>query len=297
MSSKRKWDQPADNNAHKAQRADDGKSASEAAAAAAAASAIAAKITAQFATSSGGGGGATGVLLGPRDQYDGAFVHDVDINDVRNRYLLTRASTQEEIREETGASVTTKGVWYPDRSKATDRDPPLYLHISASSQEALDKAAKKVEELIAMDMGSLVENKDVRKERVSSRVFQFWIKHGLTDFGFDRENGQKQNYQLDLNRYGISTCAQELLGQRVCSSSTSSKRRIRVYKSRASGPVLSTTKPTVSRMSLCTFISRMFISPGYVNWTNRIKGSGRGSSRSCEGVDRGSSRSCPYRAW
>lgn len=173
MSSKRKWDQAADDDhsisAAKAQRADDSKSASEAAAAAAA---IAHKIAAQFAASPpigpSGGGGATGILLGPRDPYDGAYVHDIDINDMRNRYLLTRASTQEEVRDETGCSVTTKGVWYPDRAKATDKDPPLYLHLSAGSQEAMDKAVRKVEELIAMDMGSLVEDKkDMKRERVS----------------------------------------------------------------------------------------------------------------------------------
>lgn len=64
-----------------------------------------------------------------------------------------------QIHEDTGASVSTKGVWYPDRSRATEKDPPLYLHISANSQEILDNAIAKVNELIAIDMGSLVEDK------------------------------------------------------------------------------------------------------------------------------------------
>ena len=92
MSSKRKWDQAApedDISPHKAAKADDSKSASEAAAAAAA---IAAKIAASFAGSSSTGGG--GVSLGPKDPHDGEFTHDIDINDVRNRYLLTKGSTQ-----------------------------------------------------------------------------------------------------------------------------------------------------------------------------------------------------------
>lgn len=94
MSSKRKWDQEGPNDGHdspsKAIKTEDGKSASEAAAAAAA---IAAKIAAQFAGSSGGG-----VSLGPRDPHDGDFTHDIDINDVRNRYLLTKGSTQAQVR-------------------------------------------------------------------------------------------------------------------------------------------------------------------------------------------------------
>ncbi|KAG6821109.1 hypothetical protein H0H93_006448 [Arthromyces matolae] len=158
MSSKRKWDQPAvgedeKDTPTKVARTEESKTASDAAAAAAA---IAAKIAAQFAN----GAGAL------KDLHDGEYTHDIDINDVRNRYLLTKGSTQEQINEETGASVSTKGVWYPDRSKATDENPPLFIHISAHSSEARDAAIKKINELIAIDMGSLVESKtDRQKER------------------------------------------------------------------------------------------------------------------------------------
>ncbi|KAL1692740.1 hypothetical protein GGG16DRAFT_123844 [Schizophyllum commune] len=158
MSSKRKWDQPAEEEtASKVAKTDDNKTASEAAAAAAA---IAAKIAAQFA-----GGGASG-LLGPKDPHDGEFAKDIDINDVRNRYVLTKGTTQQQIHEETGASITTKGVWYPDRSKATDRDPPLYLHVTANTEETLKKAVDKINDLINTDLGPLVEDK---KDRVRER--------------------------------------------------------------------------------------------------------------------------------
>ncbi|EMD34792.1 hypothetical protein CERSUDRAFT_86213 [Gelatoporia subvermispora B] len=162
MSSKRKWDQagPEGNEADgpvKAVKTEEGKTAAEAAAAAAA---IAAKIAAQFASAPGGGLGS-----GSKDPHDGDFTHDIDINDVRNRYLLTKGSTQQQIHEETGASVSTKGTWYPDRSKATEKDPPLYLHISATTQEILDRATDKVTELINLDMGSLVEDKKDRLRR------------------------------------------------------------------------------------------------------------------------------------
>ncbi|KAF8882156.1 hypothetical protein CPB84DRAFT_1817151 [Gymnopilus junonius] len=155
--SKRKWDQPAPGDEPaapaKVAKTDEGKSASEAAAAAAA---IAAKIAAQFAN---------GLLGGDSKEHDGEFTHNIDINDVRNRYLLTKGSTQDQIHEETGASVGTRGVWYPDRSKATEKDPPLYIHISAKTKEMLDKAIDKINELISLDMGSLVEKGDKNKER------------------------------------------------------------------------------------------------------------------------------------
>ncbi|TBU61094.1 eukaryotic type KH-domain type I [Dichomitus squalens] len=160
MSSKRKWDQAApeadeaEGPSAKATKVEEGKSASEAAAAAAA---IAAKIAAQFASSGGATPG-----TGNKDLHDGEFTHDIDINDIRNRYLLTKGSTQQQIHDETGASISTKGVWYPDRSKATEKDPPLYLHISATTQEVLQRAVDKVNELINTDMGSLVEDKSSR---------------------------------------------------------------------------------------------------------------------------------------
>ena len=61
--------------------------------------------------------------------------------------------------------VSTKGVWYPDRSKATDKDPPLYLHVTASTAEVLRKAVDKINELMAIDLGSLVVE-DKRREKV-----------------------------------------------------------------------------------------------------------------------------------
>lgn len=93
MSSKRKWDQAApedgDGPSSKATKVEEGKTASEAAAAAAA---IAAKIAAQFASSGGPSIGG-----GSKDPHDGDFTHDIDINDVRNRYLLTKGSTQQQV--------------------------------------------------------------------------------------------------------------------------------------------------------------------------------------------------------
>jgi len=90
MSSKRKWDDAPVDTPTKAAKTDETKTASEAAAAAAA---IAAKIAAQFAGPSGSGG----IGGDMKDLHDADFTHDIDINDVRNRYMLTKGSTQTEV--------------------------------------------------------------------------------------------------------------------------------------------------------------------------------------------------------
>lgn len=92
MSSKRKWDDAPGDTPVKAAKTDESKTASEAAAAAAA---IAAKIAAQFV-----GPGASGGDM--KDPHDADFTHDIDINDVRNRYMLTKGSTQTEVGTLTG---------------------------------------------------------------------------------------------------------------------------------------------------------------------------------------------------
>ncbi|ORX49070.1 hypothetical protein DM01DRAFT_261046 [Hesseltinella vesiculosa] len=76
------------------------------------------------------------------------FIKKIDINHLKNRYMLTRGATQQEIGEQTGADVTTRGRYYPEPQKATDSEPPLHLVITAPSQESLDAATAKINELI-----------------------------------------------------------------------------------------------------------------------------------------------------
>ncbi|EJT99349.1 hypothetical protein DACRYDRAFT_82492 [Dacryopinax primogenitus] len=166
---KRKWDQPGDEDTPykipKRESApavnDEETEGPKSAEAASAAAAIAAKIAAQF---SGGGGGAAAAI---HDPFDGEFTKNIEINDLRNRYVLTKGTTQQEISVETGASVTTKGTWYPDKTKASERDPPLYLHVSAKTKESLDRAVAKIDELMNQELGPLVEDRrrDERRER------------------------------------------------------------------------------------------------------------------------------------
>ncbi|RCH93586.1 hypothetical protein CU098_004600, partial [Rhizopus stolonifer] len=89
-----------------------------------------------------------GIPLHVEDSKEGEFTKNIPINELKNRYMLTRGATQTQIHQETGADVTTRGKYYPDISLATPGEPPLFLHVSAKSQESLDKALKSIQEMI-----------------------------------------------------------------------------------------------------------------------------------------------------
>jgi len=78
---KRRWNEPAG----------DSSSDFRANEAAAAAAAIAAKIAASLRP------GATGSELVKRENHEEGFVKDIEINDLRNRYVLTKGSTQKQV--------------------------------------------------------------------------------------------------------------------------------------------------------------------------------------------------------
>ncbi|CAN6667311.1 hypothetical protein TRVA0_039S00650 [Trichomonascus vanleenenianus] len=99
-----------------------------------------------------------------KDEEDTLLTKDIEINDLRNKYLLTKAATQEMIKTDTGAIVETKGKYYPDKTMATEKLPPLYLHVEARTKNSLDKAVAKIEELINQDLGSLVDERRFRRQ-------------------------------------------------------------------------------------------------------------------------------------
>ncbi|GAB1313033.1 hypothetical protein MFIFM68171_03243 [Madurella fahalii] len=94
---------------------------------------------------------------------DGDYIKDIEVNDLRNRYLLTKGSTQKMIKEETGADVTTRGSYYPDKNMATPANPPLYLHVTSTTKEGLDKAVAKIEELMKQELPQLVDERRFRR--------------------------------------------------------------------------------------------------------------------------------------
>ncbi|KAF8418537.1 hypothetical protein EV426DRAFT_539402 [Tirmania nivea] len=96
---------------------------------------------------------------------DGDYIKDIEVNDLRNRYMLTKGATQKMIKEETGADVTTRGAYYPDKSMATPQNPPLYLHVTSTTKEGLEKAVAKIDELMKQDLPNLVDERRFRRPR------------------------------------------------------------------------------------------------------------------------------------
>ncbi|KAM0815271.1 hypothetical protein AB5N19_01065 [Seiridium cardinale] len=150
--------------------------------AAAAAAAAAAKINAQIQAKKGiqhvdvppirsastespgpNAASATPNLTGEVYVADGDYIKDIEVNDLRNRYLLTKGSTQKMIKEDTGADVTTRGSYYPDKSMATAANPPLYLHVTSTSKVGLDQAVAKIEELMKQELPNLVDERRFRR--------------------------------------------------------------------------------------------------------------------------------------
>ena len=64
-----------------------------------------------------------------------------------------------QIEDETGASIETKGVWVPDRTRMPPGEMPLYLHIVAKSQVVLDAAVREVQKLIDQELAPLIEER------------------------------------------------------------------------------------------------------------------------------------------
>ncbi|XP_058485070.1 KH homology domain-containing protein 4-like [Solea solea] len=81
-------------------------------------------------------------------------ITEVDINDVplNCRDLLTKGKTQEDIRQCTGAIVTTKGHYMSDSDRDKAGQRPLYLHVRAKTQEQVNKAVIRIKEVISEEV-------------------------------------------------------------------------------------------------------------------------------------------------
>ncbi|EPS28699.1 hypothetical protein POX_f07777 [Penicillium oxalicum] len=101
---------------------------------------------------------------------DGDYIKDIEINDLRNRYTLTKGSTQKMIKDETGADVTTRGNYYPDKNMATASNPPLYLHVTSTSKEGLDKAVQIIDDLMKKELPNLVDERRFRRREPEQQV-------------------------------------------------------------------------------------------------------------------------------
>ncbi|PSS27184.1 hypothetical protein M430DRAFT_32026 [Amorphotheca resinae ATCC 22711] len=108
-------------------------------------------------------GNSTTTVNGEMYIADGDYIRDIEVNDLRNRYTLTKGSTQKMIKEETGADVTTRGSYLPDKSMATPSNPPLYLHVTSTTKQGLEQAVAKIEELMKQELPNLVDERRFRR--------------------------------------------------------------------------------------------------------------------------------------
>ncbi|PLB38920.1 KH domain-containing protein [Aspergillus candidus] len=94
---------------------------------------------------------------------DGDYIKDIEINDLRNRYTLTKGSTQKMIKDETGADVTTRGNYYPDKNMATAANPPLFLHVTSTNKDGLERAVELINDLMQKELPNLVDERRFRR--------------------------------------------------------------------------------------------------------------------------------------
>ncbi|KAG9257387.1 KH domain protein [Emericellopsis atlantica] len=110
------------------------------------------------------------VLSGEMYVDDGDYIQDIEVNDLRNKYVVTKGATQKMIKEETGAGtlltlqdVTTRGAFYPNKALATAANPPLYLHVTSQNKEGLEKAVSMIQNMIKQELPQLVDDRRLRR--------------------------------------------------------------------------------------------------------------------------------------
>ncbi|KAK3702025.1 hypothetical protein LTR37_015139 [Vermiconidia calcicola] len=96
---------------------------------------------------------------------DGDYIRDIEVNDLRNRYTLTKGSTQKMVRiaHVFFKDVTTRGNYYPDKSMATAANPPLYLHVTSTSKDGLELAVQEINELMKQELPNLIDERRFKR--------------------------------------------------------------------------------------------------------------------------------------
>mmetsp|Transcript_38578 Transcript_38578/g.62491 ORF Transcript_38578/g.62491 Transcript_38578/m.62491 type:complete len:406 (+) Transcript_38578:99-1316(+) len=113
------------------------------------------------------------------------FVREIEINDSRNRFLLTKGSTQNQIYRETGCVVITRGKYRPPGTISPEPkgERPLYLHLSSETEEALERGVRAVEDILSQAPHF---PPDPRERHPSEKVVMQPVTHKVI-LGMDQE--------------------------------------------------------------------------------------------------------------
>lgn len=65
--------------------------------------------------------------------------------------------------------IEVRGKYYPDKSMATERDPPMFLHISSPTKTKMEAAVGMANKLINSELGPLVDERRFRKKEEFER--------------------------------------------------------------------------------------------------------------------------------
>lgn len=104
------------------------------------------------------------------------------------------------------------------------QNPPLFLHITSTSKDGLEKAIEKIEELMKQELPNLVDERRFRKREPDVERDEFGRVSRLK-FVFDNadilcsENGPRPRYLLTWRTFQVSTFERRLLVKVALTSS------------------------------------------------------------------------------
>ncbi|ELR19073.1 KH domain containing protein [Acanthamoeba castellanii str. Neff] len=137
-----------------------------------AASRLNAMLAAKGAAPTTAAAAAAAAPLPPPPVKEEGVIAEVEINNCPPavRYLLTKGVTHQEIQQQTGATVISRGRFRPpheaDLPVTSPADRPLYLHVSAATQQEVDNAVSKINTLMKGEISPFRSSREEQTAKV-----------------------------------------------------------------------------------------------------------------------------------
>lgn len=161
------------------------------------------------------------------------------------------------------------------------QNPPLYLHVTSTTKEGLDKAVAKIEELMKQELPQLVDERRFRRRdqeqqppverdefgRVSGRLVDLLV-FCLT---VDSANGLRRRFLLVSSPFRVSTSVPKLWGTAAPTSSIFNKKPGAVCRSKAAVPDIWKLRRGERATRTCFCMLRKYNSAWLPDLTNRLQ--------------------------